>query len=187
MQTLGITGQRTYTHMVGPIQRDYGFTKTHAGVKWFHDQDFTRVISGMAQGVDQWAATAALLNGMQLVAALPFVAEDQSRQWNEHDRETYRNLLAVAHETWICPPQPKKLDGYGMRNQWIVDHADRMLVVTNGNRRGGTWDCIGRIAQAGKGGVLVHTSRKTVTQFASADELAAGLAVPVEQLGRRAA
>ena len=186
MSTLGITGQRTYSPHVGPVQRDFGFRKTHAGVKWFKDQGFSRVISGMAQGVDQWAATAALLNQMELIAALPFEAEDQSRRWNEQDRETYRNLLVAAAHVWICPPQPHKLDGYAIRNQWIVEHADAMLVVTSGSRRGGTWDCIGRVANADKPGVLVHTTRKAVTTFTNGLELADALAVPRTQLAHAA-
>jgi hypothetical protein len=183
---LGITGQRPYSASVRPEERQYGMTKTHAGVDHYFGRGANTLITGMAQGPDQWAAMAALRNRMELVAALPFPAEHQARRWSDDAREQYVSLLACAARTWTAYPT-FEFAGYSLRNQYLVDHADVMLIVTNGRTQGGTWDCIMRVALANKPGAVVHTKRRRVTEFVTAEGLAAALELDVDLLLGRAA
>lgn len=169
MPTLGVIGTRPYT--VKDRHNRYGFDKTHDGVRWFHEtHGMDRLISGLAMGVEQWAAAAAMRWRMTLVAALPFPAEHLSSGWDDQAREAYHSLLASAHEVQ-CMAASFSIAAYGERNQWLVDNADQMLIVSNGKRRGGTWDCIRRTIMADRPGVLVHTGRERVLPFANGQEL----------------
>src|SRR6185369_8185560 len=55
-----------------------------------------KVISGMALGVDQWAANIAHKLGIPFVAAVPF--EGQESAWPQASQKTYRSLIKLATE-----------------------------------------------------------------------------------------
>lgn len=99
----------------------------------------TQVISGMALGVDQWAAEEALDLWIPVLAAVPF--EGQQRLWPLDAQRRYRGLLSQASEiVHVCDP------GYAVwkmqkRNEWMVDHC-RLLVAVWDGTRGGTANCV---------------------------------------------
>jgi uncharacterized phage-like protein YoqJ len=98
-----------------------------------------KVISGMALGVDQWAANIAIKLQIPLLAAVPF--EGQEKKWPEHSRIIYQKLLAKASEmVYVCSP------GYSNskmqeRNKWMVDQCDILIAVWDGTA-GGTGNCV---------------------------------------------
>lgn len=96
-------------------------------------------ISGMARGVDLWAAEAVLdlrARGevVRLICAVPYPGFES--QWEQGWRDTYQAVLAGADLTrFICPKY--RPDCFRRRNQWMVDHSARVIAVYNG-ARGGT-------------------------------------------------
>ena len=99
----------------------------------------SKVISGMALGWDTALALAALDLGIPLVAAVPFAG--QERKWPAPSQEIYRAIIARAEVVIVCEGgyAPWKLQ---KRNEWMVDRADRMLALWDGNIGGGTANCI---------------------------------------------
>lgn len=106
-----------------------------------------RVLLGMALGVDQWMAELCLFNGVPYVAAIPFEGFDS--KWPEHSRNNYRRLLAGAVEiVVVCQGEyePWKMQA---RNQWMVDHCDRLIAVFDGTP-GGTSNCVSYAREVGR-------------------------------------
>lgn len=114
----------------------------------------TGIISGMALGWDQALAVAAVKLGIPFVAAVPF--EGQEKIWPPAAQREYRDLLTLASTvTVVCQfyehdDSPKLLaDAYQTRNEWMVDNSTHLLALWNGDRKGGTYNCV-RYAQEGR-------------------------------------
>lgn len=104
----------------------------HAGVTTF--------ISGMAQGVDLWAAREVLRRRRQqpqlrLIAALP--CADQAAKWPEPLRQEYEEILVFSDER-VCLHGRYTPHCMMERNRWMVDHAGVLLAVYDGVSGGGT-------------------------------------------------
>ena len=95
-------------------------------------------ISGMARGVDIWAAQIVLKmrkknQDIKLICACPYNGFEQG--WSEEWQQQYREILADADLVkYVC-------DGYSracfqIRNEWMVDHAARVIAVFNGEKSG---------------------------------------------------
>ena len=100
-------------------------------------------ITGMARGVDIWAAQIVLMlraEGLdvRLICACPY--EGFERKWNQEWQKAYREILAAADFVkYVC-------NGYSpacfqIRNEWMVDHSARVIAVSNGEN-GGTQNTI---------------------------------------------
>ncbi len=98
-----------------------------------------KVISGMALGVDQWAANIAYKLGIPFVAAIPF--EGQELAWPEASQKTYRLLRKLASEEVIVSPGGYSADKMQVRNIWMVDNCDSLIAVWDGSK-GGTGNCV---------------------------------------------
>jgi uncharacterized phage-like protein YoqJ len=97
-------------------------------------------ISGMALGVDSWAANICYKLGIPFVAAIPFVG--QEKIWPEQSQKTYHKLLKLAKEVVIvCEGgyEPVKMQ---RRNEWMCNRCDTLIAVYNGDKTGGTANCI---------------------------------------------
>lgn len=96
-------------------------------------------ISGMARGVDLWAAEIVLDlrdrgEAVQLICAVPFPGFEL--QWERDWKEKYQSILERTDLTrTVCPRYSKNC--FQLRNQWMVDHSARVIAVYNG-ARGGT-------------------------------------------------
>lgn len=99
----------------------------------------TKVISGMALGVDQWAAVVAYRMGIPFLAAIPF--EGQEKAWPEKSQKTYRLLRRLASEEKIISPGDYSAAKMQIRNEWMVDNCHLLIAVWDGSK-GGTRNCI---------------------------------------------
>jgi uncharacterized phage-like protein YoqJ len=103
------------------------------------------VISGMALGWDQALAIAAIRAGIPFVAAIPF--EGQEKRWPSDARAVYSALLAAASAVHIVCER-WEVEGEGIpwamqeRNKWMVDNSGGVLALWNGDRKGGTFNCV---------------------------------------------
>lgn len=98
------------------------------------------VITGMALGWDLAIARAAYELGIPFTAAVPF--KGQESRWNAATQNYYFRLLRKAAAIfYVSEPgyAPSKME---IRNRWMVDNADRILALYNGDPGGGTANCI---------------------------------------------
>ena len=131
--TLAWTGhrpQKLADHVHGQIKHE--MRKLMKRIK----PDF--IISGMAQGVDQWAAAIALADRIPFIAAVPF--KEQAELWPAKNRETYESLLSAAHEVVVIG-KSYYVGVYQDRNEWMVDSCTERAAVFNGSH-GGTANCV---------------------------------------------
>jgi len=115
--------------------------------------DMTVFISGMARGVDIWAAEIVLelrKAGMplRLICASPY--EGFEKSWSAEWQQRYNTILAEADLVrFICKGYSRAC--FQIRNEWMVDHSNRVIAVYNGEK-GGTKNTI---EYANRHGVLV--------------------------------
>ena len=104
---------------------------------------FQTFISGMARGVDIWAAEVVLRlrnNGspIHLIAASPY--QGFERAWSPAWQHRYASALAGADIVRFISSQYDR-GCFQRRNEWMVDHAGRVIAVFNGEK-GGTKNTI---------------------------------------------
>ena len=118
-------------------------------------EGYTVFISGMARGVDLWAAEIVLGlrdwgEEVRLICASPFPGFEL--RWDQSWQERYRDVLQRADlRKVICPVYRK--DCFQVRNQWMVDHSSRVIAAYNGTE-GGTRNTL---EYAGARGVRIVT------------------------------
>ena len=106
----------------------------------FVEVGYTDFLSGMAEGTDTWAALAVLALRtkkpvLKLHCILP--CKDQDNKWSDSARELYHNILSQADSiTYVSNNYHKNC--MLERNRYMVDHADCLLAIYNGEWRSGT-------------------------------------------------
>lgn len=98
-----------------------------------------KVITGMALGVDQWAAMIAHKLNIPYLAAIPF--ENQESKWPEESKKTFRLLRKLASEEVVVSEGEYSSIKMQIRNQWMVDNCDKLIAVWDGTP-GGTGNCV---------------------------------------------
>lgn len=113
-------------------------------------EGYTTFISGMALGVDMWVAEIVLElrkanPQIKLIAAVPF--SGQECKWPSQSQKRWRGIIDQADDVvHVCEA------GYSAwkmqkRNEWMVDHAARVVAVWDGTS-GGTGNCVGYAKKA---------------------------------------
>jgi uncharacterized phage-like protein YoqJ len=93
------------------------------------------VLSGMALGVDQWAAEVCIAEGIPFDAIIPFRGYES--RWPDSSKERYRSLLRQAsHTHYVTDTDVYRASHMFRRNAWMVDHADILVAVWNGTTGG---------------------------------------------------
>ncbi len=102
-------------------------------------EDYSVFVSGMARGVDLWAAELVLDlrargEAVRLICAIPFPGFEL--RWGYGWQEKYQSVLKKADlARFICDRYSKHC--FQERNRWMVDHSSRVIAVYNG-MEGGT-------------------------------------------------
>lgn len=97
------------------------------------------LITGMANGVDLWAADEARLLGIEIWAAKPWSGHGP----REGDEELYERIIDAASKV-VDVTEQDEYPGpwcYHKRNEWMVDHATHVLAYWSGKKSGGTFAC----------------------------------------------
>lgn len=108
-----------------------------AAIKKAIADGFNVFISGMAPGVDIWAAEIVLRlrdkgADIKLICASPF--EGFETRWPDWEKR-YRGIMASADLTrFICSGNVRGV--HQIRNVWMVDHSTRVIAVFNGEKSG---------------------------------------------------
>lgn len=114
--------------------------------------------SGMALGVDQWAAQAVLnlkakYPQVRLIAVLP--CESQANNWTWRQQDIYQNLLNKCDEIQIIG---KYYTSHCMfqRNRRLVDQADHLIAVYDGCQGGGTTYTVNYARKKGRQIIIIN-------------------------------
>jgi uncharacterized phage-like protein YoqJ len=129
---IGCTGHRKFSHDQKLI-----LSATKEMLQKFAP---TEVISGMALGYDQLVVDACLELKIPFVAAVP--CKGQERLWSPAQQEQYRKYLELASRVVMVDDgdyAPWKMQ---KRNQWIVNNSSLMITYWNGDKTGGTANCL---------------------------------------------
>ena len=114
------------------------------------DDGFVTFISGMAWGVDIWAAEIILRlktegHPIHLIAAVPY--EGFEKSWDEDWKSRYKSVLDSADLVkYICPHYHRGC--FQVRNEWMVDHSARLIAAYTGEK-GGTKNTVDYAARKG--------------------------------------
>lgn len=103
------------------------------------DDGFFVFISGMARGVDIWAAEEVLRlrdagYDLKLVCAVPF--EGVERTWSVDWQARYNNILMRSDLNCRISETPSR-ESYLARDRWMVDRSARLIAAYDG-KPGGT-------------------------------------------------
>ena len=113
-------------------------------------ENFQTFITGMARGVDIWAAEIVLRlrkEGLpiHLIAASPFKVFEKN--WTRDWQDRYVSIMQNA-EIALFVSQCYDRRCFQRRNEWLVDHSARVIAVYNGEK-GGTKNTIEYAEQNG--------------------------------------
>ena len=95
-------------------------------------------ITGMARGVDIWAAqiVLSLRNSgydIKLICACPYDGFESG--WSKDWQKQYKEILAAAdYVKYVCEGYSRSC--FQIRNEWMVNHATRVIAVFNGEKSG---------------------------------------------------
>lgn len=119
-----------------------------------------KAISGMALGVDIWAAEICLKLGIPLIASVPFVG--QEKIWPQESQDKYHAVLNQAVEKVIVCEGGYAAWKMQKRNQWMVDRSEIVIAVYDGSASGGTANCVNYAKQQNKKMVIINPVNKTI-------------------------
>ena len=111
---------------------------------------FTVFISGMARGVDLWAAQIVLKlremgSPIKLICASPYAGFE--KEWSTTWQQLYNNTIKKAD--LVCYISPKYgRNCFKARNIWMVNHSARVIAVYNGSI-GGTKNTVDYAIKSG--------------------------------------
>jgi len=129
------------------------------GVTWFY--------TGMALGVDQWAADIVLElkqthPKLKLIAVRP--CETQADNWTVAQHERHFATLALCDDVFTI--QPRYSQGVmHKRNRFLVDHAECLVAVYDGGADGGTAYTVRYAKEQERSITVIHPDTLEVTQL----------------------
>ena len=130
------------------------------------ENGYTEFLSGMAPGVDLWAAQIVLAlrvtkPSLRLHCILPCAA--QSAKWSAALQKQYRAILEQA-DSIIFVNRADKKNCMLERDRFLVSYASVVLAVYNGERRGGTAATVRYARKLGRELIVIDPSTLTVTR-----------------------
>lgn len=129
------------------------------------DSGVTDFLSGMALGIDLWAAQIVLdlrkKNPLlKLCCALP--CKGQEKKWPAHAQEQYRSILRQADRTiWVS--REYTADCMLNRNRYMVDHTSVLLAVYDATYRSGTGMTVRYAESKGRKIILISPITREVS------------------------
>ena len=171
-QTCSFTGHR-------PTRLSFGFDESDERcikLKTMMSEQITALIAGgvtdfrtgMALGVDTWAASIVLElkkenPNIRLLAVLPH--EKQADSWTVTQREVYFDTLAQCADVVTLHKRYTHACMFE-RNRYLVDHAEHLLAVYDGTSKGGTAYTVRYGEQKKRRIIFIHPDTLDVTHSA---------------------
>jgi len=110
------------------------------GCNYIMDKEPDKIISGMALGWDMALARACVELNIYWTAAIPF--DGVQARWPHQTIKAWSDLLDQADNVHYVSDggyAPWKMH---KRNEWMVDHSDKVVALYNGDPLGGTAACL---------------------------------------------
>ena len=112
-------------------------------IERLYNLGYKEFVSGMALGVDQWAAEEVIdfrdtHPDVRLVAAIPCLGQES--MWRPYSQREYKRILDRADEIVQVSNKSYEPKCMQVRNEYMVDRADLVLAVWDGSY-GGTANC----------------------------------------------
>lgn len=131
------------------------------------DRGVTDWLSGMALGVDVWAAEMVLglkkkNPALHLHCILP--CEGQEVKWPVAEQERYHSILRQADEL-IYVSRAYHRDCMLERNRYMVDRASMLLAVYNGTYRSGTGATVRYAKERGREIIVIDPISRVVSSM----------------------
>lgn len=107
-------------------------------LRMISENNISHFISGMALGVDTYAAEIVLelkKQWMQIILECAIPCENQSEKWKERDRDRYFGIIEKCDKETLLQTQYTS-DCMEKRNKYIVDHSDYVIAVWDGSPSG---------------------------------------------------
>jgi uncharacterized phage-like protein YoqJ len=106
-----------------------------------YNMGYRYFLCGMAMGFDLLAAEAAIslkskFKELKLIAVIPH--PDQTRLWDEKDKELYNKVLKKANRRILLSDSYSR-DSLLKRNDYLLVNSSLLIAFYNGNKRGGTY------------------------------------------------
>jgi len=111
----------------------------HFAVRTLTEVEADAVVSGMALGWDTAIAHAAVHLNIPLIAAIPFIGQEEA--WPRESQTEYNCLLNAAKHVEVITAGGYTPQAMQLRNKWMVDHCGQLLVLWDGSA-GGTGNCV---------------------------------------------
>ena len=104
-------------------------------------------ISGMALGIDMWAARIVLklketYPNIKLVCAIPCANHTDAWTKNPQSVQEWNDIVAKADTVHYVSNEQYTNWCMQKRNEWMVDNSKHVIAVWNGDSTGGTANCI---------------------------------------------
>ena len=134
------TGHRPEKLHIGEVEVK---ERLRAAIRNAIKDGFVTFISGMARGIDMWAAEIVTEerihnDNIKLICASPFKGFEKS--WEFTERQRYNDILSKAdYIKYICENYSRQC--FQIRNIWMVNHSARVIAAYNGES-GGTRNTI---------------------------------------------
>lgn len=130
------------------------------------EDGYTEFLTGMAEGVDMWAAQIVLSlrvtnPKLRLHCILP--CAEQSERWSAASREQYRTILEQA-DSIIFVNRVDNKNCMLERDRFLVSYASLVLAVYNGERRGGTAATVRYARKLGRELIVIDPATLTATR-----------------------
>ena len=170
MKTCAFTGHRPQNLPFGFNEEDercIDLKKTlrEQIINLIENEGVTHFISGMAIGVDMYAAEIVLglkasYPGITLESAIP--CESQAAKWSEALRDRYFDIASKCDKETLIQTHYSP-DCMDKRNRYMVDHADVLIAVWDGSPSG-TGKTVRYAHQQGKSVTVIDPVSLDVTQ-----------------------
>jgi len=102
-------------------------------------------ITGMALGVDQWAAQIVLklkekYPHIKLVAAIP--CKNQSKKWVKESQLLWQEIIDKCNNYHYVTETEYTPACMQLRNIWMLDNSKYVIAIWSGKENGGTYNCV---------------------------------------------
>lgn len=116
---------------------------------------------GMAAGVDLLSAEIAHNLHIPYVATKPWVGHEPRTE----DKKLYDIVIQQATQVVNVSNEKEYLGPwfYHNRNKYMVDHADVLIAVWNGTKKGGTFACLSYAKKVGVPVIVLNPAQKLIT------------------------
>ena len=126
----------------------------------------TQFYTGLAEGVDTWAAQIALDlrdNNPALNVHCILPCRTQAKNWDTAAQMCHKKILEKA-DSVVCISE-EYYDGCMLdRNRYLVDHSDILLAVYNGSWRSGTGMTVRYAKKLGREVIIIDPKTRNITR-----------------------